>query len=175
MKYDYELEPRKKRRPNRVKCVEGNVVTLLDSKDREFKVSLESLNDVMKYTWKITKRKNTSYVNTTFRKERIVMYLHRFLLKVQSGIVDHINHDGTDNTLENIRLVTKQENSYNYLKSRGSSKYLGVSFNKRRGKWLAKFAQKRIGYFISEDEAALAYNIYKLSISPTYSTINHIN
>lgn len=40
----------------------------------------------------------------------------------------------------------------------GSSKYIGVSYQKRINRWRAKFKEKYLGVFIIEEEAALAYN-----------------
>ncbi len=74
--------------------------------------------------------------------------------------VDHINHDGLDNRRCNLRLATRANNCHNQRSFKGSSKYKGVW---RVGeKWAACIRvdgrSKRLGTFVSEKEAALAYN-----------------
>ena len=52
--------------------------------------------------------------------------------------IDHINGDPTDNRWSNLREVTAAENSQNLaMSSANTSGRMGVSFNKRRGKWQA--------------------------------------
>lgn len=75
-------------------------------------------------------------------------------------VVDHINHDKTDNRVENLRLVTQRENT-SHRKKKGSSKYPGVYWNKRDQKWMAYIwidvKKKYLGLFEIEEEAAQAY------------------
>lgn len=77
-------------------------------------------------------------------------------------VVDHINHDKTDNRLDNLRLVDNRTNSNN-RRNAGSSKYTGVSIarNNKYKKWQSKIqvSGKRIhlGYFRTQEEAHNAY------------------
>ena len=69
------------------------------------------------------------------------IYVHQlvaitFLKHQQCGhklVIDHINNNQKDNRLENLQIVTQRENS---CKKQGnySSKYKGVSLNKRKYK-----------------------------------------
>jgi len=73
-------------------------------------------------------------------------------------VVDHINHEKTDNRVENLRLVTHRAN-ISHQKKNSSSKYAGVhSF---RGKWTARIQVNKnrefLGYFDTEIEASNAY------------------
>jgi hypothetical protein len=75
--------------------------------------------------------------------------------------VDHINHDSLDNRACNLRLVTPSANIQNQRKRRDSkSKYKGVSWHERAGKWMAQISinGKRLyaGLHIEEDDAARA-------------------
>lgn len=75
-------------------------------------------------------------------------------------LVDHINNIKTDNSIENLQLVT---NRYNASKDKkcGTSKYTGVSLDKRSNKWTSRIHNgekyKFLGYFNCETAAHLAY------------------
>lgn len=95
-------------------------------------------------------------------RERAVM-MHRLLLNAPKGsYVDHVNGDRLDNRKENLRLCTKQENSWNRKPTKGSSKYKGIWFVKSRKKWRSCIRVNgkamHLGYYETEEEAALAYN-----------------
>ncbi|MCF0178649.1 MAG: HNH endonuclease [Bacteroidales bacterium] len=69
---------------------------------------------------------------------------HRVVWEIYNGEIpkgmqiDHINHVRTDNRIENLRLVSHQENKKNNsMYSSNSSGVCGVRFDKNRGKWSA--------------------------------------
>ena len=68
-------------------------------------------------------------------------------------VVKHINQDKSDNSLQNLN------SSHKYTKS--SSKYRGVTWNKKANKWKAcirfKGKQRYLGLFTDELEASQAY------------------
>ena len=72
-----------------------------------------------------------------------------------SGEIDHINRIRDDNRIENLRLVTHQENHFNRTKTRG------YYWNKKKQKWRAEIQVngKKIylGYFDYATDARLAY------------------
>lgn len=78
--------------------------------------------------------------------------------------VNHINYNRSDNALENLEWVTIRENiSHGRTKIKTHSKYTGVSFNIRSGKWMAYCAvnSKLIhlgATYKTEEEAAVKYN-----------------
>ena len=91
--------------------------------------------------------------------------------------VDHINHDKTDNTVDNLRWATHSENSKNMSKrSHTSSHYLGVSWDSRRQKWRASITTKgrmrHIGYFDLETDAAKAYDEQAMIDHGDYVNLN---
>jgi hypothetical protein len=79
-------------------------------------------------------------------------------------VVDHINHNGLDNRRANLRVVSQISNTWNSRQGRrfGSSQYKGVSWAKRRSKWVATIStngKKRfLGHFDDEIQAAKAYD-----------------
>jgi hypothetical protein len=97
--------------------------------------------------------------------------MHRVILQRKLGRsiigeTDHINGNGLDNRRDNIREASNTENNWNARKRRHLclSLYKGVSRDPRNSyrPWLAyiQVAQRRchLGYFATEEEAAMAYN-----------------
>ena len=79
-------------------------------------------------------------------------------------LIDHKNNDTLDNRKINLRLATHSQNAYNRkkIKTKTSSKYIGVYFEKATGRWTVKIRTngKRLwlGRFTSEIAAAKAYD-----------------
>lgn len=75
--------------------------------------------------------------------------------------VDHKDQDKLNNRIENLRAATHGQNQRN-VKSRGSSKWMGVSAY--QGRWKAQTRKdgkvQYIGFFDNEEDAALAYNLW---------------
>lgn len=96
----------------------------------------------------------------------IVFFNHK--PKGNTIVVDHINNDRTDNRLDNLQLISHRENVSKDLKN-GTSKYVGVSWNKKAQKWGSsiriKGKSKHIGYFTDELKASKAYQNKLLSLS----------
>jgi hypothetical protein len=97
-------------------------------------------------------------------KSRIVR-MHREIMQAPAGLfVDHRNLNSLDNRRANLRPATHSQNMQNRAKTRlkTSSRFIGVSFDKRRGCWYAyiNYGGKRIwlGRFDSEIEAAKTYD-----------------
>jgi len=91
--------------------------------------------------------------------------MHREVLKVKDNeMIDHINGNGLDNRKENLRLATRSQNMQNSKKrKKTSSKYKGVGWSKKTKKWRARIWTVsgkciHIGYFVSELDAAKAYD-----------------
>lgn len=128
--------------------------------------------------WRIKKRPHTSYVVATIAK-CVEVRLHRLLLNAtRNDVVDHINHDGTDNRLANIRLCTSAQNAHN-TRSRinVTSRFVGVSFNRAVKKWesyVRVSGQKKItlGYFCDEIEAAAVRDKWVAENRPEFGLLN---
>ena len=81
--------------------------------------------------------------------------------------VDHIDNDMQNNRVDNLRWVTGSCNTRNREVCRqATSKYNGVRFDKKTGKYLACIwfnrKTKHLGTFTEETEAALAFNQFCL-------------
>lgn len=77
-------------------------------------------------------------------------------------IVDHIDGYKLNNCLDNLQLITQRENASKDRKG-GTSKYIGVCWDKRKNKWCSSIhvngKQKYLGCFDNELEAANSYKI----------------
>ena len=85
---------------------------------------------------------------------------HRILLNYHGELdVDHINGNITDNSIENLRIVCRQNNSSNLnkLQKNNTSGFRGVHFSKYKEKWTASLVINRkrinIGDFSTPQEA----------------------
>ena len=67
-------------------------------------------------------------------------------------VIDHIDRNKNRNSRSNLRWVSRDFNSWN-TDVRGVSRFKGVSFNKKSGKWLAQLV-KKYGHYNTEREAA---------------------
>ena len=98
----------------------------------------------------------------TFRIHQLVAIT--FLNHERCGhklVIDHINDNSQDNRLENLQIVTAR---FNVCKTQGAytSKYKGVSLNKKLNKWVSQIRIKDktyyLGLFNTEKEA---YQVYQ--------------
>lgn len=113
------------------------------------------------------------YAVRTDNKSAVLM--HKFL----TGFVltDHINGNGLDNRRVNLRESSPRLNMGNRKKQKGtSSKYKGVHFVKNRLRWQAyiKIHGKttHLGYFDSEVDAALAYDVAARKYFGEFAALN---
>jgi len=94
-----------------------------------------------------------------FRKHRLVKLAHDPTFDIfdvsPNNYIDHENHTRDDNSNDNLRVVTNQQNCFN------RSGVKGYSWDKSRKKWAAKIMldgkHKHLGRFKTEEEARAAY------------------
>lgn len=133
---------------------------LVDDEDYEY------LNS-FKWTFKAGYALRVAYPNGRYQRRQTI-YMHREVMglpvEFDGREVDHKDHDGLNNTRENLRVATRQQNTQNRTKQTNpsSSTYKGVSFHKATGKWDARITVNktliRLGLFADETQAAAAYD-----------------
>lgn len=86
--------------------------------------------------------------------------------------LDHIDRNTDNNAIANLRACTRRDNAFNTVRHPGAtSRYPGVSWDKGRGKWVAKIRmpdgkRRQLGRFDDEAEAAAAYAVARNAINP---------
>lgn len=107
-------------------------------------------------------------------------HMHRLIARARSGeYVDHVNGNTLDNRKANLRICTHQENMrHRRVSGSGSSKYKGVCYCRKTGKWLAHITvdkkQRRLGLFGSERAAADAYNAAAKDLFADFALLNPV-
>jgi len=136
-------------------------------------INYEYLNQ---FNWFAVKGNKTFYAARNIRKtngKQTHIYMHILIMGQKDGcIIDHFDGNGLNNRRQNLRYCTYSQNQQNSQwyksKPRYSSKYKGVRYHsgkndkQRKKKWDARIMYQRkaifLGSFVTEREAALAYN-----------------
>lgn len=149
----------------KIETCNGKII-LVDDKD---------FKRVSRYTWYATCQRGRKWYAIR------VTYLHRFILgesKIIGKQVDHINGNGLDVRRKNLRPATRSQNMMNTPKMnmKTSSKFKGVCWNKKKGKWQSGIKTNGvnivIGIFEDEIEAAKAYDKRAKMLFGDYAFLN---
>src|SRR5208337_4361015 len=90
---------------------------------------------------------------------------------------DHIDNDGLNNTIENLRPATREQQCQNRgTRITNRAGYKGVDFHKTNGAWRARIlvggkSISRTG-FKSAENAAIVYNIMALEHFGEFARLN---
>jgi len=146
----------------KVKQPENDEIRFIPLTQRKFAiVDAADYERLKKYKWYASKRKYTSYAYRWENQKPIAM--HREVINVPDGmLVDHIDHNGLNNRMTNLRPCKAFQNAANTPAKGGTSKYKGVHWSKSNKKWMARITFRRkehnLGSFDSEIDAAKAYD-----------------
>lgn len=135
------------------------------------------------FTWRRERQGRTAYAISHVRREGrwTKQRMHNTVLGVPH--VDHRNGDGLDNRRANLRLATVVQNRWNRRKPSvswngmaPSSRYKGVSWYRRDGRWCARIKvngrERWLGSFPSEESAARAYDAAAREYHGEYASLN---
>lgn len=134
-----------------VNCGKHSEIIIYNNKCNEIARTLIDKEDIEKvkgFKWCLN---SSGYAITTYQSKFI--FLHHFLIGYPlNGLeVDHINHNPLDNRKQNLRIVTRSQNSMNRKNAKG------ICWCKKSKKWMAhiEINQKPIylGSFVKEQDA----------------------
>lgn len=142
----------------------------------------EDYDRISKFSWHIT-GDGCGGVRTTIRlsqTEVINISLASEIMGDRNTMFDHKDRNPLNNQKENLRPCNASTNGINRTKFilNGTSKHKGVGWNARDKKWQARITVKRkvrsLGYFLTEIEAAKAYNTAAVELFGEFAVLNQI-
>lgn len=114
-----------------------------------------------------------------YLNHRIIYSIFNNINLASDQIIDHIDRNIKNNHPNNLRIVSFIENGRNQTKKKNaSSKYIGVCFHTRDKKFQSRIQVNgkliHLGYYLTEKEAALAYNDYIINQNLSHFNLNII-
>lgn len=121
-------------------------------------VSATDLGVISGYSWRPLPSGKTVYARADINGRQVLM--HRLILSVDDDVlVDHRDGNGLNNTRDNLRACSQQQNRWN-VRTKAISGFCGVT--RSGGRWMAKWVSNGVhqyaGCWPTAIEAALAYN-----------------
>lgn len=126
-------------------------------------ISKEDLSIINAHSWYVSTSGYVVCYDPSDTSGDSKLRLHRIIMKAPKGLhVDHIDGNKLNNTRNNLRLVTGQQNSFNRSAGKNNtSGYKGVSWSKVSKKWRAYITvnckQIHLGLFDSKEDARAAH------------------
>lgn len=132
----------------------------------------EDYEKCMEYNW--------SFDGGGYARNHNIGKMHRFIMNAPNNMdVDHKFHDKLDNRKSQLRICTRSQNMYNSGSRGGASKFKGVYWDKKQGKWeshiTVNYKKIFLGYYETEREAALAYDVAANKYSGEFAKLNFNN
>lgn len=149
--------------------ISNGLVALIDDED---------FDRVSSFHWVALRKLYTWYAQTGVRPR---IRLHQFILGKIPGLeIDHIDGNGLNCQHSNLRHCTHSQNMQNRRLRSRDAPYKGVEFHKDGGyeRWHASIRANgkaiHLGYFLSAEEAARAYNEAAVKYFGQYAGLNEI-
>jgi len=118
------------------------------------------LEDYELISERIWTRNKQGYFISKYRTHKNQILLHRLIIGSPKGMdIDHINGDKQDNRRLNLRITTRQQNSFN---KHPINKIMGIYYEVDRDKWCAMLYIKDKGTFrkrFATQEEAIKYRL----------------
>lgn len=159
---------------------------LLSNSRKTTQISDSDFISISKFNWRID---NNGYATRYYfckkTKKQKIIFMHKQIYGHKDGfVVDHKDRDKLNNKRSNLRFATKSQNSMNsekksHIKGKPcSSKYKGVSFEKRKNLWISYITisgkAKKVGRFKKEEDAARNYNKFAKIHYGKFAKLNEI-
>lgn len=141
----------------------------------------EDFEELNQWCWAINKGCNTLYAQRMDHSNGKTIQMHRQILGLTDPKImcDHRDRNGLNNQKDNLRIATKSQNAQN-KKGTGKSKFLGVYLKRGKGYKRDYFAAQikikdkntYIGFFKTEEEAAMAYDKFAIIHHGEFANLN---
>jgi len=145
-------------------------------KGNTFLIDRSVYEKIRPYCWCVTRN---GYLVARAPDGRIVR-LHRLILDAMNGeVIDHINHDVSDNRKCNLRVVNHADNMKNCsIRTTNSSGVPGVCYHRPSGGWMSRINVNGktlyLGYYKSFNDAVVARKAGEEKYFGEYSYDNSI-
>jgi hypothetical protein len=152
--------------------------------DQVVLVDDEDFAAMSQYRWQRAARGRTFYARSRRTVGGVTEANYMHVLIAGYPMVDHINGNGLDNRRENLRPVSSLENNRNsrkpatYKGRSTTSDFKGVcqSLQGKRRPWRAvikvNYKQIYLGTFVTEEDAAYAYDVAAKKFFGEYAQLN---
>ena len=126
-------------------------------------VSPDDAHVLAAHVWTLSATPGSDLAYAYRKVGRATTYLHREIVGAPVGkLVDHRNCNGLDDWRDNLRVTDSTGNCANQRKTRGTSRFKGVYWNKQDAVWMARIKVNSrtvyLGSFAVEADAAHAYD-----------------
>lgn len=141
-------------------------------------INIDDFEKIKPYKWHVDVNK---YCKNIYARNNNKVRMHRLIMGITNPaiLVDHKDGNGLNNRRSNLRICTATENAQNtkiLQKNDKTSKFKGVSLDKRRGIWRARMSNKGkkiwIGMYKSEIDAAKAYDTKVRELHGEFAKLN---
>ena len=134
--------------------IEGDITYIILNNGNKTIIDTDCIEMVNSYTW-------TKYTNGYCYNVVGGIMLHRLIMNITDSniLIDHINHNTLDNRRENLRIVNRQQNSFNSKPINGKETK-GIRKDPKSERWISQICIsgkiEHIGRYDKKEDAIFA-------------------
>ena len=144
----------------------------------------ENYEWLSQYTWSAIRNSSGYYAarGVQTNSGQRFLYMHREILSASFDLsnfdVDHIDLNGLNNQVYNLRPCTPSQNGINRpAQSNNKSGFKGVSWDKKNSKWRSTISHNKVdinlGRYSDKESAAIAYDLKAIELFGSYAFTNY--